>query len=192
MFDIFGSLFLLAVLSPFFLIIALLIKLDSKGEVFFRQTRVTHYGREFRILKFRTMVSNAEELGSQITGDNDTRVTRVGSKLRACRLDEIPQLINILLGDMTFVGTRPEVPRFVAAYTDEMYATLLMPAGLTNEACIMYKDEAKILADSQDIDKAYIELVLPKKMEIDLQSFATFSLATDFKILAKTLFAVIR
>lgn len=191
LFDICGSLFLLALLSPFFIIIAALIKLDSKGEIFFRQLRITQYGREFKIFKFRTMVSNAEKLGSQITGDNDARITRVGAKIRACRLDEIPQLINVLTGDMTFVGTRPEVPRFVVAYTDEMYATLLMPAGVTNETCILYKDEAEILAGAQDIDKTYIEQVLPGKMKYNLQSLTDFSFTNDIAVMIKTVQAVI-
>jgi len=145
LFDRVASLCLLIFLAPLFIIFAVFIKLDSEGEVFFRQVRVTRYGEKYRIYKFRTMVKNAEALGSQVTNNHDARITKVGKKLRFCRLDELPQLINILKGEMTFVGTRPEVVRYVEKYTDEMMATLLLPAGVTSEACIKFKDEEKLL-----------------------------------------------
>ena len=131
-------------------IIALAIRLDSPGPVFFRQARVTQYGRIFRIYKFRTMVDNASKLGAAVTVDNDSRITKVGAFLRKYRMDEFPQLFNILAGDMTLVGTRPEVHKYVKKYTKEMYATLLLPAGLTSRTSIAYKDEDKLLGEAVD------------------------------------------
>ena len=156
---------LLLLLWPVMAGIALWIKLDSPGPVFFRQERVTQYGRIFRIYKFRTMVDDAERKGSLVTAEGDSRITRVGTKLRGCRLDELPQLINIWKGEMSFVGTRPEVEKYVARYTDRMKATLLMPAGITSEASIMYKDEARLLENAEDADEVYVEKVLPEKMK---------------------------
>lgn len=155
-FDKITALCLLIFLSPVFLLLALLIKADSKGPVFFRQERVTQYGRPFRIYKFRTMVDHAEKLGTQVTTQSDSRITNIGNKLRGCRLDELPQLINILKGEMSFVGTRPEVMKYVKAYTPEMMATLLLPAGVTSDASIAYKDEEKLLADTDNADETYI------------------------------------
>ncbi len=191
LFDKTISLVMLIVLSPVFLILAILIKLDSPGEVFFRQERVTQYGRKFRIHKFRTMIKNAESYGTQVTVKSDMRVTKIGKKLRGCRLDELPQLIDILQGNMSFVGTRPEVPRYVEAYTDEMMATLLLPAGVTSEASIRFKDEENLLSGAGDINKAYIQKVLPLKMQINLQSLKKFSISNDIKIMFETVKAVI-
>ena len=181
---------LLLVLSPIFLVIAIWIKCDSVGEVFFRQERVTCYGKKFRIYKFRTMVKNAESLGSQVTTNADMRVTKVGKKIRACRLDEIPQLINILKGEMSFVGTRPEVPRYVEHYTEEMYATLLLPAGVTSEASIEYKDEERLLAEADNADEVYISKVLPEKMRWNYKGLTKQGVFEDMKIMLQTLGAV--
>ena len=156
LFDIVVSIIMLLILSPVFLVLAIAIKLDSKGPVFYRQVRVTQYGKEFRIFKFRTMVTNADKIGSQVTVGGDSRITRVGKVIRECRLDEIGQLLNILGGSMTFVGTRPEVPKYVEKYTSEMWATLLLPAGVTSEASIRYKDEAALLDAAEDVDATYI------------------------------------
>lgn len=145
LFDIFCSLILLVLLLPIFVILAILIKFDSNGPVFYRQKRITKYGKEFGIFKFRTMIINADKLGSLVTINGDPRITRIGKKIRKCRLDELPQLINILIGDMSFVGTRPEVKKYVDCYTDEMIATLLMPAGVTSKASIEYKNEDEII-----------------------------------------------
>ena len=185
------SLIMLIVLSPVFLILAVLIKLDSPGEVFFRQERVTQYGKKFRIHKFRTMVKNAESFGTQVTVKSDMRVTKIGKKLRGCRLDELPQLIDIWQGNMSFVGTRPEVPRYVEAYTDEMMATLLLPAGVTSDASIRFKDEENLLSEAGNIDEAYIKKVLPQKMAINLQSLKKFSIYNDIKIMLATVKEVI-
>ena len=182
---------LLLVLSPIFLVIAVWIKCDSAGEVFFRQERVTRYGEKFRIYKFRTMVKNAESLGSQVTTNADMRVTKVGKKIRACRLDEIPQLINILKGEMSFVGTRPEVPRYVEHYTEEMYATLLLPAGVTSEASIEYKDEERLLAEAANADEVYITKVLPEKMRWNFSGLAKQGMVEDIKIMLRTVGAVV-
>ena len=185
------SLIMLIVLSPVFLILAILIKFDSPGEVFFRQERVTQYGKKFRIHKFRTMVKNAESFGTQVTVKSDMRVTKVGKKLRGCRLDELPQLIDIWQGNMSFVGTRPEVSRYVEAYTDEMMATLLLPAGVTSDASIRFKNEENLLSEAGDVDEAYIKKVLPQKMAINLQSLKNFSISNDIKIMLATVKAVI-
>ena len=163
-FDIIMSLFPLLILSIFFLIIAIIIKLTSKGPVFYRQVRITRYNKEFRIFKFRTMVQDADKKGSLVTTKNDSRITGVGKFLRKTKLDELPQLINVLFGQMTFVGTRPEVKKYVDGYTNEMMATLLLPAGITSSASIKYKDEASLIEKAEDVDKVYIEKILPDKM----------------------------
>lgn len=189
-FDIIMSLLLLIVLSPVFLILAIWIKADSKGTVFYRQERITQYGRTFRIFKFRTMVSNADKIGTLVTTQNDSRITRVGEKIRKCRLDEIPQLINILKGDMSFVGTRPEVQKYVDAYTDEMKATLLLPAGVTSLASLKYRDEDEIISQEIDrgktVDQAYIENVLPEKMKFNLEYLNNFNILKDVNLCVKT------
>lgn len=189
-FDIVVSLLLLVLLSPFFLLLAIAIKLDSKGPVFYRQVRVTQYGKTFRIFKFRSMVQNADR-GSQVTVSGDARVTRVGRFVRKCRLDEISQLIDVLRGTMTFVGTRPEVPKYVSAYTDEMYATLLLPAGVTSRASICYKDEAELLDAAADPDRTYTEKILPDKMRYNLDSLRHYSFFGDIKTMFMTVFAVL-
>ncbi len=190
LFDIVMSIVLLIVLSPVFLIVAILIRVDSKGPVFYRQERVTQYGKIFKIFKFRTMVQNADKQGSLVTINNDCRVTKIGKKLRKYRLDEIPQLLNILSGDMTFVGTRPEVPKYVGYYTDEMKATLLLPAGVTSKASIEYKDEEKILKEAENTDEVYVAMILGEKMKINLLTIRSQSLFQDFWCLINTTFSV--
>lgn len=189
-FDILFSLLLLLLVSPLFLVLAIAIKIDSKGPVFYRQVRVTRYGKTFRIHKFRSMVVGADK-GSQVTVSGDSRVTKVGKFIRKFRLDEISQLIDVLEGTMTFVGTRPEVPKYVAAYTPEMMATLLLPAGVTSEASIRYKDEAELLDASADSDKTYIQVILPKKMAYNLGEIKRFRLGHGLKIMAMTVLAVL-
>ena len=191
LFDIVVSLIMLLILSPVFLILAIAIKLDSKGPVFYRQVRVTQYGKEFRIFKFRTMVNNADKIGSQVTVGGDSRITRVGKVIRECRLDEIGQLLNILGGSMTFVGTRPEVPKYVEKYTSEMWATLLLPAGVTSEASIRYKDEAALLDAAEDVDATYIQDVLPGKMKYNLRSIQEYSFFKDIETMFQTVFVVV-
>lgn len=191
-FDIVVSLIMIILCSPILLIISILIVKDSKGGVFYRQERVTQYGRVFRIFKFRTMVQNADQIGTQVTVSNDSRITKIGSKLRNCRLDELPQLFNIFLGDMTFVGTRPESVHYVKSYTNEMYATLLLPAGVTSEASIEYKDEADLLDQAEDVDSVYINEVLPEKMKYNLNSIKEFSFLKEIATMFRTVFAVLR
>ena len=190
-FDIAVSAVMLVVLSPVFLLLAIAIRLDSPGPVFFRQVRVTQYGKEFRIFKFRSMVNNADKLGSQVTVSGDSRVTRVGRLIRSCRLDELCQLIDIFRGTMTFVGTRPEVPKYVSAYTDEMMATLLLPAGFTSEASILYKDESELLDKADNVDDVYIRDVLPEKMRYNLRAIEKFSFFSDIRTMLRTVFAVL-
>lgn len=189
--DVAVSAVLLVLLSPVFLVLAIAIKIDSPGPVFYRQERVTQYGKKFRIFKFRTMCDKADQMGSAVTTGCDARVTRVGSKIRDFRLDEIAQLIDILRGTMTLVGTRPEVPKYVAAYTPEMMATLLLPAGVTSAASIRFKDEAKLLDAAADVDKVYVEEVLPPKMAYNLQDVKEFSLYHEGVIMIETVVAVL-
>ena len=192
LFDIIVSSVLIVVCSPIMLILAICIKIDSKGPVMFRQRRVTTYNRVFRIFKFRTMVNDAEKKGTQVTTNNDPRVTKVGKLIRGCRLDELPQLFNVFLGDMTFVGTRPEVEKYVAAYTDEMMATLLLPAGITSVASIKYKDEERLLEAAENTDDVYINEVLPEKMKYNLEALKNFSFFGDIKIMFQTVLAVLK
>lgn len=191
LFDIIVALIALVLLSPLFIILSIIIKADSKGPVLFKQIRVSQYGKHFKILKFRTMVNNAEKIGNQVTSSNDNRVTKAGRALRKYRLDEIPQLINIITGDMSFVGTRPEVIKYIGKYTDEMVATLLLPAGVTSNASIEYKDEGNILNAADDIDAIYLNTVLPIKMEYNLDDIVNFNLLNEFKVILNTAFAVL-
>lgn len=190
-FDIVVSGLMLLILSPVFLLLAVAIKLDSPGPVFYRQIRVTQYGKQFRIFKFRSMVSNADKIGAQVTTGSDSRITRMGKLIRKCRLDEISQLIDVFRGTMTFVGTRPEVPKYVDAYTKEMMATLLLPAGVTSEASILYKDEGRLLDNASDVDAVYIRDVLPEKMKINLQAIRSFGFWGDIRTMFRTVFAVL-
>ncbi len=190
--DLIGGLILLILLSIPMAIIAVMIKLDSEGPVFYRQERVTTYGKHFKIHKFRTMVSNADKIGSAVTVGNDSRITKVGVKLRGYRLDELPQVFDLLSGNMSFVGTRPEAVKYVKEYKPEYYATLLLPAGITSEASIRYKDEAELLDKAIDVDKVYVEEVLPDKMKYNLESIKKFSFLYDVEIMIKTVCAVIK
>ena len=192
--DFIGSLILLILLSPILIILAILIKIDSKGPVFYRQERVTTNGKIFKIFKFRTMIQDADKRGTLITGKQDSRITRIGNKIRKCRLDELPQLINILKGEMSFVGTRPEVKKYVDMYTDEMKATLLMPAGVTSMASIKFKDEDEIISKQtkkgKTIEEAYVNDILPEKMKWNLEYIKKFSILEDIKICIETVIKV--
>ncbi len=185
-FDVIMALILLVILAIPMIALAVWIKIDSRGTVIFKQERVTRYGKKFKVWKFRTMVENAEKLGEQVTSDQDARITRAGVRLRDHRLDELPQLFNVLFGDMSFVGTRPEVPKFVDAYSSEMLATLLLPAGITSRASVLFKDEDEILKGSDDVYSTYLEKVLPKKMELNLESLRKFSCTDDIKTMFLT------
>ena len=191
-FDFVTAILLFLILAIPMAMIAICIRLDSKGPVFYRQERVTTYGKHFRIHKFRTMVSNADKIGTAVTVSGDARITKVGQKLRDLRLDELPQVFDVLAGDMSFVGTRPEAVKYVEQYRPEYYATLLMPAGITSEAAILYKDEAKLLDVADDVDKVYVEQVLPAKMKWNLDMILNFSFFTDVATMFHTIFAVMR
>lgn len=190
LFDIAAALCILVLTFIPMAVIAVLIKLDTPGPVFYRQERVTTYGKKFRIHKFRTMVSNADKIGTAVTVGNDSRITRVGAKLRDCRLDELPQLLDVLSGNMSFVGTRPEATKYVEQYRPEYYATLLLPAGITSEASIRYKDEAKLLDAADNVDRVYIEKVLPGKMKYNLESIRHFSFWGEIATMFRTVGAV--
>lgn len=189
-FDVVVAVIMLIILAIPMLVIAVMIKLDSPGPVFYRQERVTTYGKRFRIHKFRTMVNNADKIGSAVTVGGDARITKVGNRLRNLRIDEIPQLIDVLTGNMSFVGTRPEATKYVKQYTNEMNATLLLPAGITSEASIRYKDEAALLDAADDVDKVYVEEVLPGKMKYNLQSIKNLSFTREIATMFRTVFSV--
>ena len=190
-FDLFFSILVLIILALPMLIIAICIKLDSNGPVFYRQERVSIYGKHFRIHKFRTMVKNAEKIGTTVTVGNDSRITKVGSKLRKLRLDELPQLFDVIAGDMSFVGTRPEAVKYVEQYKSEYNATLLMPAGITSEASIRYKDEDKLLEAADNVDDVYLNQVLPAKMIWNLESIRRFRFLREIQTMFRTVFAVL-
>ena len=190
-FDVVVAALMLIILAIPMLIISVMIKLDSKGPVMYRQERVTAYGKKFKIHKFRTMVNNADKIGSAVTVGGDDRITRVGAKIRNLRFDEIPQLIDVLIGNMSFVGTRPEATKYVEKYTKELNATLLLPAGITSEASIRYKGEAELLNAAEDIDKVYMEDVLPGKMKYNLNSIREFSFFGEIITMFRTVFTVL-
>lgn len=190
--DLLGGLILLGVLAIPMVIIAIWIKIDSEGPVFYRQERVTIYGKHFMIHKFRTMINNADKIGSTVTVGNDSRITKVGAKLRGCRLDELPQILDVISGNMSFVGTRPEVVKYVEKYRPEYMATLLLPAGITSEASIRYKDEAELLEGETDVDRVYVEDVLPGKMKYNMESLKNFSFHGEIATMFRTVFAILR
>lgn len=189
--DLVGGIILLVILTIPMAIIAVWIKLDSEGPVFYRQERITIYGKHFKIHKFRTMVSNADKIGSAVTVGNDSRITKVGAKLRGCRLDELPQVLDLISGNMSFVGTRPEAVKYVEKYKPEYMATLLLPAGITSEASIHYKDEAELLDVADDVDRVYVEDVLPEKMIYNLDSIKNFSFIGEIATMFRTVFAIL-
>ena len=182
-FDIVMSLIMIIITSPLLILLSIWIKLDSKGPVFYRQARITQYGEIFHIYKFRTMIVNADKLGTLVTTKNDVRITKVGNKIRKCRLDEIPQLFNVLRGEMSFVGTRPEVKRYVDSYTDEMKATLLLPAGITSVASVKFKNEEDVIElvknKYRNTDELYISEILPKKMSYNLKYLINYRFYKD-------------
>ncbi len=189
-FDVIMAIFLLLVLAVPMMVIAIMIKMDSDGPVFYRQERVTQYGKVFRIHKFRTMVSNADQIGTAVTVEGDSRITKIGCKLRGLRLDELPQLLDVLSGDMSFVGTRPEAVKYVKQYTKEMYATLLLPAGITSEASIHFKDEGHLLEGNDNVESVYVKQRLPEKMVWNLKSIENISTFRDLLTMVKTVFTV--
>lgn len=193
-FDICASLILIVLLSPIILFFSIWIKLDSNGPVFYRQERITQYGKVFRIFKFRTMVNNADKIGNLVTSKNDSRITKVGEKIRKYRIDEIPQLFNVLIGEMSFVGTRPEVQKYVDQYTPEMYATLLLPAGVTSLASIEFKDEDEILekytSKGRETNEVYVKEVLPLKMEYNLKAITSFNFIKELGTMISTVVKV--
>lgn len=190
-FDFCVALIMTIILAIPMAVIAVWVKIDSKGPVFYRQERVTAYGKRFRIHKFRTMVDKAEEMGSSVTVNNDSRVTGAGKHLRDLRLDELPQLFDVLSGNMSFVGTRPEVVKYVEQYRPEYLATLLLPAGITSEASIRYKNENELLSAADDIDRVYMEEVLPDKMKWNLKAIEDFSFMGEAATMVRTVLAVL-
>lgn len=190
-FDLVLAWTMLLILAIPMVVIAIMIKLDSPGPVFYRQERVTTYGKIFRIHKFRTMVQNADRIGSAVTVSGDSRITKVGKRIRGLRIDELPQLFDVIEGTMSFVGTRPEAVKYVKKYTPEMMATLLLPAGITSEASIRYRDEADLLDAVEDVDRVYVERVMPAKMEWNLESVRSFGFFRDIMTMFRTVAAVL-
>lgn len=191
LFDLAVGMIMFFILAIPLVILAVWIKLDSPGPVFYRQERITAYGKHFKIHKFRTMVANAEKIGTAVTVGNDSRITKVGAKLRKHRLDEFPQVFDVLSGNMSFVGTRPEAVKYVEKYKPEYMATLLLPAGITSEASIRYKDEAVLLDAADDVDRVYVEEVLPGKMRYNLEAIRGFSFIGEIATMFRTVFAVL-
>ena len=190
-FDLAVALILLVILAIPMVIIAVMIKIEDAGPVLYRQERVTAYGKHFKIHKFRTMVVNADKIGTSVTVGNDNRITRVGKKLRHLRLDELPQLFDVISGDMSFVGTRPEAVKYVERYKPEFNATLLLPAGITSEASIRFKDEDKLLNATNDVDRVYVEEVLPAKMKWNLEAIEQFDFLKELRTMIRTARAVL-
>lgn len=176
----------LMILLPLLLLIAIVVMLDSRGGAFYTQWRVGHNNRDFRIIKFRTMTRGADRHGLLTTGSADKRITAVGRVLRSVKLDELPQLINILVGDMSFVGPRPEVRKYVELYTEAQMKVLSVRPGLTDYASIQYIDEEEILAGQQDPEKVYIDEIMPAKLALNLQYIEDKSTMTDTRIMLKT------
>ena len=184
-----SAIFIVFLLIPM-IVIAISIKCTSKGPVLYKQVRVTTYNKKFKIFKFRTMIDGADKKGSLVTCENDSRVTKIGEFLRKYRLDELPQIFHVFTGKMSFVGTRPEVVKYVESYTPVMMATLLMPAGVTSLASIKFKDEDKIIGDLTDpdeIDRIYIEKILPKKMRYNLRYIYRFGFRRDIYLMLSTI-----
>lgn len=190
MFDIIVSLFGLLLCSPVFLVTAIAIKLDTPGPVFFRQERITQYGKVFKIFKFRSMTADSDK-GANLTTKNDLRITKTGSIIRKLKIDELCQLIDVLIGNMTLVGTRPEVPEYVAEYTNEMRATLLLPAGITSKASIIYKNESELLETAENPKAVYLDKILPRKMEYNLEGISKFGITNEARLLFMTIFALL-
>jgi len=193
LFDLFFSLTGLLMLLPVFLMIAVWIRLDSPGPVFFRQVRVGQFGNPFRIFKFRTMYADAEVIGRKITVEGDPRITRAGHFLRKLKLDELPQLLNVLKGEMSLVGPRPEVSRYVEFYPEEIRTQVLsVRPGITDIASILYKDENIVLGDAADPEATYVTVVLPEKLKHYVRYVSERTLWLDFKIILMTLREILR
>ena len=189
-FDIFCSFFGLLVLSPLLLIVALLVVTTSRGGVFYRQVRVGKDFRNFKILKFRSMRPDSDKKGLLTVGSKDNRVTKVGYFIRKYKIDELPQLINVFVGDMSFVGPRPEVPKYVEMYNEEQRKVLSVRPGITDYASIEYRNENDILAKSDNPEQTYIDEVMPAKLKLNLRYISEMSFKTDLKIIFGTIFKI--
>ncbi|HHV38505.1 MAG TPA: sugar transferase [Tepidimicrobium sp.] len=192
LFDIVVSFIGLVFLLPIFLIISIIIKLDSKGPIFFRQVRIGKEGRRFKIYKFRTMIVDAEAKGMQLTVDGDNRITRSGHFLRKYKIDELPQLINVLIGDMGFVGPRPEVPKYVAMYNEKQKEILKIRPGITDIASIRYRDENAILAQSRDPEQTYINEIMPDKLRLNFKYIENMSVIYDIRLIFETVLKIVK
>lgn len=186
-FDFTVSLIGVIILSPIFIIVSISIKLDSKGSILFLQKRVGQYGKEFNIYKFRTMVTNAEKLGTQITIGKDNRITRVGSFLRKFKIDELPQLFNVLKGDMSLVGPRPEVPKYVNLYTEEQRKVLQVRPGITDIASLRYKDENDILGSVDNPEEYYVNVIMKDKLKLNIEYIEKSNIFLDIYLIIKTI-----
>ena len=191
-FDLIISFIALLFLALPFILISFAIVCDSKGGAFFKQVRVGKNGKEFKIMKFRTMVTNAEAKGLQISTSGDSRITKVGKFLRKTKIDELPQLFNVFVGQMSFVGPRPEVPKYVAMYNEEQRNVLLVKPGITDEASIVFRDENTILENAEDTEAAYINEIMPVKLNLNLKYIRKMGLFYNIKIIFKTVFAVLK
>lgn len=187
LFDIIASLIGIIILSPFFILISILVVVDSRGGIFYKQVRVGKGLREFKLLKFRTMYSNSDKKGLLTVGMKDSRITRMGYYLRKYKLDELPQLLNVLIGDMSVVGPRPEVPKYVAMYNDEQKKVLNIKPGITDYASIEYANENDILAKAANPEEEYINTIMPAKLKLNLKYISEMGLGTDIGIIFRTI-----
>lgn len=187
-FDLFFAVAGLLVLSPMLLLLAIAVKVSSRGPAFFRQRRIGLDGKPFYIVKFRSMVVNAEQFGLSVTRDGDPRITRIGRFLRRTKLDELPQLWNVLVGDMSLVGPRPEVPRYVAKYTADQRRVLALKPGITDLATIEFRNEGELLGATANTEEFYLEVCIPRKIELNLTYAQKANVWEDFKIILRTLF----
>ena len=186
-FDLFFSFVGISLFLPVGALIALMIKIEDSGPIFFIQERVGYRGKLFRMIKFRTMVRDADKVGTAITIGNDPRITRIGRWLRRFKLDEFPQLFNVLKGEMSFVGPRPEVPRYVAAYNDREREVLKLTPGITDPASIIYRNESEILSKFEDPEKQYIEKIMPDKIRINLEYAKKANVLSDIFVILQTI-----
>jgi len=191
-FDFIASLVGLIFLSPLFLIVAILIKKEDGGSVFFKQERVGQNWKTFKIYKFRTMVENADKLGAQVTRSDDPRITKIGKILRKYKLDELPQLINVLKGEMSLVGPRPEVHKYAKFYKDDYDEILKVKPGITDYASIEYRNENELLAGAKDVEKVYLEKILPEKIEYYKKYLRDISFLTDLKLILRTIWGILK
>lgn len=190
-FDLVASVIGLLILLPILVVVAIWVKLDSTGPILFKQTRVGYAGKYFQIYKFRTMVVNAEVIGAQITSGDDRRITKIGKVLRKYKLDELPQLINVLVGEMSLVGPRPEVPKYVKLYNEAQKRVLQALPGITDLASLEFRNENELLVGKENVEEFYVQQIMPQKLLLNLEYIDQAGLLFDLKIIARTIWRIV-